>query len=88
MIEFEKRQKLTPPEVAKLLRIGNNKVLSMIRSGELRAIDIATPGSKRPRFRINEADLHACEAGREVVAPPKPTPRKKRPEAAGVKQYF
>src|SRR5437660_5835359 len=41
--------KLTPPEVAKMWGITPEKVIAFIRSGELRAINVATRLGGRPR---------------------------------------
>src|SRR4051794_24091311 len=46
----ELAQFLTPPEIAKVLRVSYEKVLGWIRRGELEAVDV---GNKlRPRYRI------------------------------------
>jgi hypothetical protein len=47
----------TPPVVAKRYGIKPERVIAMIRAGVIRAIDVASPGCRRPRFRIHEADL-------------------------------
>jgi len=69
---------LTPPQVASRLRVSPEKVIAWIRAGELRAIDVATRGSRRPRYRIDPADLVAFENGRAVVARPAPSRRRRR----------
>lgn len=61
------RQKLTPPELASRWGIGTDKVLSWIRSGELRAIDASTRRGRRPRYLIDEADVVAFELAREAT---------------------
>lgn len=43
---------LTPPAIARLLGISQDKVLGWIRSGELRAVDVADRASRAPRYRI------------------------------------
>ncbi len=60
------RQKFTPPQVARAWGIDPIKVLQWIRSGQLRAIDGATPGSTRPRYLVDRDDLAAFEAARTV----------------------
>ena len=81
---------LTPPEVAQLYRVTPEKVLTWIRSGELDAINVASRGARRPRFRIRPEALREFEAHRRRVCkiPPKsPKPRSpKRP--AGWVDYF
>lgn len=58
--------KLTPPELAKRWGVAHNKVLDFIHSGELRAIDLASPASTKPRFRIDVADIAAFEERRRA----------------------
>lgn len=65
---------LTPPEVAKLLRVSHEKLLGWIRRGELAAVNVGN--GNRPRFRINPDDLDAFLNQRKVQPPSKPTPRK------------
>ena len=71
----------TPPVVAKRYGIKPERVIAMIRAGLIRAIDISSPGSRRPRFRINEADLIAFEVSREVKPASKASSRKRRPKS-------
>ena len=47
----------TPPEIAKQLRVDVAKIIARIRAGELVAIDVSTPGSRRPRYRISDEAL-------------------------------
>ena len=68
--------KLTPPEVAKMWGITPEKVIAFIRSGELRAINVATRLGGRPRFLIDVSDLAAFEARRAVVPQTKPVRRR------------
>ena len=74
------------PAVAERLVVPLRTVRTWIANGELRAIDVsATPGSKRPRFVVDEADLVAFEE-RRATAPP---PRQRRISAgAGVPNYI
>lgn len=72
------RTKLTPPEVARRYGISPEKVHAWIRSGELRAIDVANQGSRRPRYRIDLADLEAFEERRVVVTSAPSCRRRKR----------
>ena len=57
----------TPPAVAKFYGVSPETVIDWIRSGQLRAIDVARHGSKRPRFRIDQAALIAFEASRTAT---------------------
>jgi len=66
------RQPLTPltaPEVAKLLRVRPDKVLSWIRSGRLRGYNVAEQEGGRPTYRINPTDLEAFMQQRAVIRP-------------------
>lgn len=62
-------QPMTVPEVATFLRVSRNKVLTWIRSGQLRGYNVATTG--RPKYRVNRADL---ETFAQVQTPLKPQP--------------
>ncbi|MGA2031216.1 MAG: helix-turn-helix domain-containing protein [Thermoguttaceae bacterium] len=62
-------QPLTVPEVAKLLRVSPDKVLSWIRSGRLRGYNIAERENGRPKYRVNPDDLQAFTQQRAVTQP-------------------
>jgi excisionase family DNA binding protein len=79
------RKKLTPPTIARLWGISADKVLAWVRSGELRAANVATRPGGRPRYLIDEKDLEEFEAGRAVVAR---TTTKRRKHASSVIEYF
>jgi hypothetical protein len=59
-------KQLTPPQVARQLQVRAETVIGFIRSGQLRAINIAKLGSRRPRYRISVKDLEDFEARRTV----------------------
>jgi hypothetical protein len=75
----------TPPEVAETLRGDQMKVHGWIRKGELRAVNVASSGTIRPRWRISQADLADFLAGRTAAPQPPVSRRKQRP---GVTEYF
>ena len=78
---------LTPPEVARQLRVDVHAVLAWIKSGELRAVNCAVNrNGKRPRWRIDADDLAQFERGRMSGPPVKPVRR--RQESCGLIQYF
>jgi hypothetical protein len=81
-------KKLTPPELAKRYGIESVKVLAWIRSGELRAINIATRPDGRPRFLIDEEDVIAFENRRAANSQPKPEPPRHRQAGRPVRQFF
>ncbi len=70
---------LTVPQIAELLQLDVHGVLAFIRNGELAAVDVRRPGSKRPpesqrpRWRISsealDLFLRRRAAGKPVEAP-------------------
>lgn len=42
----------TPPQLAFLLGTNNGKIIEFISTGELKAINVASAGTSRPRFRV------------------------------------
>ncbi|MBX3433687.1 MAG: helix-turn-helix domain-containing protein [Pirellulales bacterium] len=58
---------LTPPEVGKLLRVAPETVIKWIKTGFLRASNVAT--GKRPSYRIRPDDLEAFLDRRLVEVP-------------------
>lgn len=70
---------LTPPEVAKRLKVNPNKVRYWIISGELKAVNLVLNRNlRRPQYRIAEADLEAFLLRRTAI----PAPSKARPAPA------
>lgn len=57
------RDRLTPPEVAKLLGVSPDSVRGWIASGALKAVNVAGPG-KRPSHRISREALAEFERRR------------------------
>ena len=83
------RKKYTPPRLAELWGISPDKIISFIKAGELRAIDISSDrNSIRPRYLIDVADVEAFETSRAVVPPAPKTKRRRRRRDAGIKEYF
>ena len=75
-----KKQKLTPPEVARSWGISPDKVVAWIKSGELRAIDASTRRGQRPRYLIDVDDLADFEARRSCSPAPKPRRQRRQPD--------
>ena len=71
------RTKLTPAEVAQLWGVSVGTIMTWIRNGELRAINLAKRLGGRPRYRIDVADLTDFE-NRRAYQPPIPVPRRRR----------
>jgi hypothetical protein len=71
--------KITPPELAAAWGVSVEKILSFIHSGELRAINAASPGrNQRPRFLIGVTDVEDFERRRAASPAPKQPQRAKR----------
>ena len=81
------RDFITPPQLADRYGCDVSKVLTWIRSGELRAINVATKPLGRPRWRIMIEDLESFEAGRMASPPPKQTRRTFRKDDHVIKFY-
>jgi hypothetical protein len=75
----------TPPEIAARWRVSEDKVLNLIRTGRLRAFDVASPGSTRPRWRVTLSSLLAFEAG---TSPGSPQPKKRKRRDADIIEFF
>lgn len=62
----------TPPRLAHQLGVSVDKVLTWIRNGELRAVNVAEHRDGRPRWRISPAALDEFLKRRESSPPPPP----------------
>jgi len=71
---------MTPTQAA-------DKVLTWIKSGELRAVNIATNPRGRPRYLIDLKDVEAFEARRSVHKTPS-TGRRRKPPSGDVIEFF
>jgi len=77
---------LTPNETARLLRIGPDRVRSLIARGELGALNLGTRGGK-PRFIVLPAHLEAFTRQHAAATPAaKQAPRRKR--QAGLIDFY
>jgi hypothetical protein len=70
---------LSPPALAKQLVVDTHKVLDWIKSGELRAINVASTTTGRPRWRIMPADLDLFLLRRSAQPDVKPTRLRRKP---------
>ncbi len=83
------RRKKTPPQLAEEWGISADKVVYLIKTGQLLAIDISSDlGSVRPRYLIDQRDIEAFEQSRAVVPPAAKTKRRRRRRDPAVKEYF
>ena len=79
---------LTPPALAKRWGITPEKIIAFIRRGELRAFDVASPGSNRPRFRIPADAVVEFENRRSAKQPAKVARRKRKKQDDSFVNYF
>jgi len=84
------RQKFTVPQLARLWGISTNKIFAFIRSGELRAINLASRTATRPRYSIDKTDIDAFEKSRQVVPDggESTTKRLRRRASGNVREFF
>lgn len=68
LAECRKSDSLTPPQVARLLKVNPDKVLTWIRSGKLHAVNVTVKPGGRPRYRIAMSDLEAFRKPSQKVA--------------------
>lgn len=75
---------LTVAQLADRYACKQHVILALIRSAELRALDIRAPGARRPRWRIMPADLAAFEQRRAAAPNEASPPKKKKAEGIGM----
>jgi len=83
----ESRAVKTPPELAREWGVSPDKVLHWIRTGELRATNVAISQSGRPRYRIDPEAIAAFQARRTPQSPP-PVVRRSRRPTSDVIEFF
>ena len=76
----------TPPQRAEQVGVDAKKIIDEIRAGRMVAVDLATPGSKRPRYRISDEAFEDWLRSRQVRPPVKPQPRRRK--QLNVREYF
>ena len=77
---------LKPREIATRLGVKVDSVLTWIRRGELRALDVSQARGKRPRWRILPGDLVAFELSR-MAQPPKPAMRRRKTDPSVIRFF-
>lgn len=71
---------LSVRDVADRYDVSEHTVLTWIRSGELRAVNVGRrPGARKPRWRIFQEALGAFETIRSATPPPPKVSRRKPP---------
>jgi len=83
----DRTQMMTPPQLAERWGVDPDKVLRLIHSGQLRAINLAVNPRGRPRFRISDDAVRDFEAARSSQ-PPSPPARRRRRSATAIKEWF
>jgi excisionase family DNA binding protein len=78
---------LTSSQAAELIQTSADRILDMIRAGEIRAIDISSPGSRRPTWRIPAEELERWMASRSTQ-PASPKPQRRRRKDKYVPTYY
>jgi hypothetical protein len=78
---------LSPPEIARSRGVDAHKILAWIESGELKAVNLATSTSGRPRWKVSPADLAAFEASRSAGPQPKVS-RVRRRKNPNIVEFF
>ena len=77
----------SPSQVGQIYDVGSEVVRDWIRAGELEAVDVSSPGSPQPRYRIEDVALVAFEESRRVGTPAPPVRRRSR-QTGTVREFF
>lgn len=83
-----------PAQVAEMWGVSHDKVLEFIKSGELRAFNVASKTSRRPQFKIPSAALREFEeqrSGRDParsLSPPSGRRSSRKSSASPPREYF
>jgi hypothetical protein len=78
---------LTPPKIAARLGVAPETVIGWIRDGELIASNVAKRSCRRPRYRVDPADLEAFLASRRPNSPAT-TKAARRKQERGVIAFY
>lgn len=87
-MRLNERRKVTVPQLARQWGVSPNKVLGFVRNGELRAVNLASQGSTRPRYAIDIDDIAEFERKRQVVVDQRTEPVKRRRTAVSIRKFF
>lgn len=77
---------MTPPQIADHLGCKPETVISWIKSGELKAINLARLGSMKSRFRVSPQALADFELARSVI-PREPTVYRRPQQDPNIKKF-
>ena len=86
MMNPNSRSTMSPSDLARHWGIKIDKVLGWISSGQLKAVNVASSTSGKPRYRIDAEALAAFKASR-TVAPPEPRRRRRSRPDEDIPQY-
>ena len=79
---------ITPPQLAKRWGVAPDKVLALIHSGELVAVNLAiNPRGKRARWRVSLTEVERFEEARSSK-PPAPKTRRRRRTPSTIREFF
>jgi hypothetical protein len=87
MSQIAQSRHLTPPKIATRLGVAPETVIGWIRDGELIASNVAKRSCRRPRYRVDPADLEAFLATRRPNAPSTSRARRRRQESGVIAFY-
>jgi hypothetical protein len=80
---------ITPPELARRWGVANEKVMLLIKSGQLVALNLAANPHGRPRYRILLSEVERFEKARSTQPPPEVSaPRRRHMTEPAAKEYF
>lgn len=74
-------KRLKPSEIASILDCSTSQVLTLIKSGKIRGINIGT--GQRPRYRVDPIELERFEKGQDATKP-----KLRRPKPIKVENYL
>jgi helix-turn-helix protein len=77
---------ISPPALAKALGVDPGKIISFIKDGTLKAINLSH-GSRKPRYRILLTEVERFLNSRST-APTTPKAKRRRRVSNSVKKYF
>jgi excisionase family DNA binding protein len=78
---------LTVKQVAERLQLSDDAITGLIARKAIRAIDVSTPGSRKPRWRIKPEALDDFLATRTNTPTPAKSPRRQR-SSESVIEFF
>jgi hypothetical protein len=83
------RTKFSPREIAEMWGVGRERILTLIRNGDLPAINVAIKPFGRPRFLVSLEDIKKFESRRMVLSQRSVIRRRpRRMWSAELKQYI